>query len=192
MISVLLFCASLSLVPLCRSDSECQPNEKCCLFGCRRQCVTALAVKPGMCPDIMAKCAMPLPLPRCRTDGDCPLTQKCCTLCGKVCLMPKQEHDGVCPPHLGAPQPCRYNSSAKSCRYDWNCAADQKCCFSGYMKQCVASLAEKPGHCRYSGKDVQSKKDQCLDKCRFDRDCPANEKCCMGTEGHVCLKPASY
>ncbi|XP_030054430.1 WAP four-disulfide core domain protein 8 [Microcaecilia unicolor] len=183
------YSSEIPLAPLCKCDSECQSNEKCCFFGGRKQCVKALAEKPGMCPAIMAKCLPPLPAPKCFNDGNCPQTQKCCTLCGRVCMTPAQEHDGVCPPHLGASQPCRYNSSAPTCSHDWHCATDEKCCFSGYMKQCVTSLAEKPGICPTTATAVSKTKKEISWRCKTDRDCPGSEKCCLGTEGYVCLCP---
>nr|XP_033794536.1 balbiani ring protein 3-like isoform X1 [Geotrypetes seraphini]XP_033794537.1 balbiani ring protein 3-like isoform X1 [Geotrypetes seraphini] len=173
------------LAPLCTSDSECESDEKCCFFACRRKCVKALAVKPGMCPAIMAKCKLPLPCSKCFSDNDCSQNQKCCIICGNVCVEPASEHDGVCPPHQGTKQLCTYNSSAVSCTHDWNCDKNQKCCFSGYQKQCVTSLAEKPGRCPKATTGTKMK-NNCQDTCNSDRDCPGNDKCCMGTAGRAC------
>ncbi|CAJ0955995.1 unnamed protein product, partial [Ranitomeya imitator] len=75
---------------LCSRDSDCLPEQKCCLsHGNILQCTAVKNEKPGSCPITRARCLLPFVKPLCNSDRDCLGQQKCCTpLCLRQCTDP--------------------------------------------------------------------------------------------------------
>ncbi|XP_063775521.1 antileukoproteinase-like isoform X2 [Pseudophryne corroboree] len=74
--------------PECGSDWDCDGNQKCCSYLCRKQCRNPVE-KPGSCPIPFTRCAGPPPRGDCTTDSQCGGTKKCCTpYCTQTCVEP--------------------------------------------------------------------------------------------------------
>ncbi|KAM4041095.1 uncharacterized protein ACNLHF_012278 isoform 3-T3 [Anomaloglossus baeobatrachus] len=75
---------------LCRGDSDCPLEQKCCLTGENDlQCQNVTSEKPGMCPIPAVRCRKPSKSCGCTSDKECPGDKKCCTLwCRPECTDP--------------------------------------------------------------------------------------------------------
>ncbi|KAL8179789.1 UNVERIFIED_CONTAM: hypothetical protein K2H54_072883 [Gekko kuhli] len=73
---------------MCRKDSDCPADQKCCSNGCGRNCMKAIRVRP---PRSLGQCPRPqgagLCVEWCSKDSDCGAGQKCCSNgCGHECM----------------------------------------------------------------------------------------------------------
>ncbi|XP_029452246.1 WAP four-disulfide core domain protein 8-like isoform X2 [Rhinatrema bivittatum] len=174
-----LDCKTGTQAPLCKHDSSCTGDEKCCKYHCKFQCVKPVQVKEGLCPDWDASiCPFTRPGPGiCQSDSQCPGKERCCCYgCKQQCVQPVVK-PGVCPVLV---QKCGPPPSGEMCQSDDDCLWNQKCCAAN----CLDPEPVKPGMCP----EIMAK---CISplpppKCHIDEDCPYGQKCCSLC-GFTCL-----
>ncbi|XP_026105973.1 perlwapin-like isoform X2 [Carassius auratus] len=167
----------------CFNDGDCPNDQKCCSYGCGRQCRSPYKAKPGVCPS--KTLGVGLCVTSCSLDSNCPNDQKCCSNgCGRQCMAPYKEKPGVCPKTT----PIIKGVCAELCSHDGDCPNDEKCCSNGSGHQCTALPKEKPGVCPMTLAGVRG---PCEELCVSDFDCPRNEKCCSSICGGRICTPTS-
>lgn len=179
----------------CRSDADCEEDQKCCASSCGRRCVRALNEEGAQCEigqplvdtstNQQAVCSSSRPCPAgymCNKGMCCPQRQV------EVCKQPVQS--GPCYAYF-----TRYffNSTSMRCEQfvyggcngnDNNFETMEECC-----NTCAKRGKCKEGTCPKIKPVLTS---SCKSRCQSDGDCPRNQICCAsGCGGFSCVIPRS-
>jgi hypothetical protein len=185
----------------CKTDADCQGQQKCCDKFCSRHCVN---------PEIVGLCG----LFKCPKGTVCKKVPGLCKSppCPERPMCVQNNKLGTCPALKDKKSPCHYN-----CMYDSDCPGKEKCCKAGCSRECtkpgdadpcarvdcgpnkkcttavipclIAPCLEiakcvptnaigKPGVCPSSlGLDILCKR--IIRSCKSDQDCVGDKKCCL-------------
>ncbi|KAG8538241.1 hypothetical protein GDO81_023042 [Engystomops pustulosus] len=72
----------------------------------------------------------------CENDFDCPKRLKCCNICGKSCVQPVPEPNGICP-KVDVQLLSELQCPSVYCSRDSDCAVTMKCCATGGKQKCM-------------------------------------------------------
>uniref|UniRef100_A0A8C5WK34 WAP domain-containing protein n=1 Tax=Leptobrachium leishanense TaxID=445787 RepID=A0A8C5WK34_9ANUR len=182
-----LTCASFE----CSRDSDCWPDEKCCVSGDGKKCLKVSKVKPGRCPAIVVRCKTPLPDPKCHSDFHCPGKKKCCEMCGISCMDPKEEPRGVCPASEEVKAERSLTCASFECTRDSDCWPDEKCCVSGNSKKCLKPFPDVDliNVCPRFNPSICLLAKPGPEECKTDSQCLGGKKCCCSKCGLKCVTP---
>ncbi|XP_043228022.1 balbiani ring protein 3-like isoform X2 [Amphibalanus amphitrite] len=183
---------------LCKYDSECPKQQRCCNVGCANVCLDPVFRKT--CDDFDFQCPEGY---ACIDDPEKIKDAYCVNTTNKV---------GRCPaPELWSPSS---RSCDQECSYDFQCQADERCCYNGCALVCVApdlrkrcedhncaegftcvddgvtdakciSTAPRDGRCPRWTPGQYKKCGE--DECQYDEQCPDGEKCCNNGCANVCV-----
>lgn len=148
---------------LCKDDSDCPQDKKCCSNGCGLECQSPDGtVLPDKCSLIACD------VPRDCTDTYIPV--------------------GQCCPECRTGRPCYHHGSVYKNGQTFKDHCNSCSCDNGRVS-CTQKVCDpvRPGKCprRTSSSHVGF----CSERCSTDSDCPSNQKCCNTGCGHYCQDP---